>query len=306
MTELRIATRRSPLALWQAEHVAHRLSRLFPDLCVELLPMTTQGDQLLESPLAKIGGKGLFVKELEHALLDGRADIAVHSMKDVPAHFPEGLGLGAILLREDPRDALLGTTSLADLAPGARVGTASLRRQLQLLATRPDLRIGLLRGNVQTRLRKLDDGEFDAIVLAAAGLKRLDMAQRIDAELTAEQMLPAVGQGALGIECRLADAQTQARLSALHHEPSATRLAAERAFAAELGGSCQLPIAGYAELLDDRRLRLRGLIGMPDGSRVVRVEVQGEPRVAQKLGRDLARTARAQGGNEILAELGLA
>jgi len=245
---LRIATRRSPLALWQAETVAARLRALEPGIAVELVPMRTQGDKLLDAPLAKVGGKGLFVKELENALLDGRADIAVHSMKDVPVEFPPGLRLAVIMVREDPRDALVSGRypDLASLPAGARVGTSSLRRKCQLMGLRPDLELVDLRGGVNTRLRKLDDGEYDAIILACAGLKRLEMSARIREAITTETMLPAIGHGAMGIECRAGDAVVETRIAALADAATATCVRAERALNRRLGGGCQVPIAGHA------------------------------------------------------------
>ncbi len=251
---LHIATRKSPLALWQAEHVRARLLALHPGLRVELVTMTTRGDQVLDSPLAKIGGKGLFVKELELGMLDGSADMAVHSMKDVPAEFPEGLGLGAILEREDPQDAFVSNryASIDDLPDGACVGTSSLRRQCQLRALRPDLRIRDLRGNVGTRLARLDAGDYDAIVLACAGLKRLGMQQRITRALPPEQMLPAIAQGVIGIECRNDDARLLELVQPLNHQPTVLRTRAERSMNATLATGCQAPVAGYAEIVDAR------------------------------------------------------
>ncbi|MEX2470354.1 MAG: hydroxymethylbilane synthase, partial [Pseudohongiellaceae bacterium] len=247
---LRIATRESPLALWQAHYVRDALRRAHPELRIELVPMTTRGDQILDSPLSRIGGKGLFVKELERAMLEDEADIAVHSMKDVPMEFPEGLGLAVICEREDPQDAFVSNdySLFADLPEGARVGTSSLRRQCQLRQARPDLVIGDLRGNVGTRLAKLDAGDYDAIILAAAGLKRLELPKRIQERLAPELCLPAGGQGAVGIECRLDDEPTRALLASLHHEDSAVRVSAERAVVSRLQGSCQVPIGAYAEL----------------------------------------------------------
>ncbi|MFZ2320968.1 MAG: hydroxymethylbilane synthase, partial [Pseudomonas sp.] len=248
--EIRIATRKSALALWQAEYVKACLEQAHPGLLVSLVPMVSRGDKLLDAPLAKIGGKGLFVKELETALLDNEADIAVHSMKDVPMDFPEGLGLFCICEREDPRDAFVSNTfaSLDELPAGSVVGTSSLRRQAQLLALRPDLKIHFLRGNVNTRLAKLDAGEYDAIILAAAGLIRLGFGARIRASISVEASLPAGGQGAVGIECRSADAEIHALLAPLHHRETALRVTAERALNKHLNGGCQVPIACYALL----------------------------------------------------------
>ena len=266
--KLTIATRESPLALWQAEYVRDALLKAHDDLEVVLLGMTSRGDQLLDVPLAKVGGKGLFVKELETALLDGSADIAVHSMKDVPMEFPEGLELGVICEREDPTDAFVSNrfSSLGDLPAGSVVGTSSLRRECQLRARRPDLDVHFLRGNVNTRLRKLDEGEYDAIILASAGLLRLGFAERIATRIPVDDSLPAGGQGAVGIELRQGDTGTAKRLACLHHRPSAVRVTAERAMNRHLQGGCQVPIACFAELDDDNMLRLRGLVGRPDGS----------------------------------------
>jgi len=303
MTALRIATRESPLALWQAEHVKARLEAVHPGLAVELVPMTTTGDQLLSGPLSQSGGKGLFVKELEAALLDGRADIAVHSMKDVPAQQPEGLSLAAFLEGEDPRDAFVSNhhDSLLSLPPGARLGTASLRRQVQARRLRPDLVIEVLRGNVGTRLRKLDEGRHDAILLACAGLMRLGLAERIRERLDPETFVPAIGQGIVGIECRRADFRTIDLLEPLHDPASGLRLAAERAFNARLGGACQAPVAGHATRLPDGRLRLVGLVGTPDGGTLLRDELIGAPEGAAALGEELAQRLLDAGAGAILA-----
>ncbi|TGD73882.1 hydroxymethylbilane synthase [Mangrovimicrobium sediminis] len=300
-----IATRESPLALWQAEYVRDALQRAHPGLEVELLGMTSRGDKLLDVPLAKVGGKGLFVKELETALLDGSADIAVHSMKDVPMEFPEGLCLGVICEREDPTDAFVSNhyDSFDALPAGAVVGTSSLRRECQLRERRPDLQVKFLRGNVNTRLRKLDEGEFDAIILASAGLLRLGFRSRIAARLTPEQSLPAGGQGAVGIELRVDDSATLELLQPLHHAPTATRVSAERAMNLRLQGSCEVPIACYAELLDAGRLRLRGLVGRTDGGEILRAEVEGAAADAQAIGVQVAEQLLAQGADEILAVL---
>ena len=301
---LTIATRKSPLALWQAHDVRERLMRAHPGLQVELLTMSTQGDKILDTPLAKIGGKGLFVKELELALLDGRADLAVHSMKDVPMAFPEGLMLAAICPREDPRDALvspLGGDILA-LPEGARVGTSSLRRQSQLRALRPDLRISDLRGNVNTRLAKLDAGDYDAIVLACAGLVRLGLGARITAALSTDHLLPAVGQGAVGIECRSDDVRLQELLRPLHDPRSAAQVSAERAMNRRLAGGCQVPIAGHAEILGDE-LRLRGLVASLDGRRMLRAERCLPRAEAEILGLRIAEDLLAQGAAELLEAL---
>ena len=306
MTVLTIATRESPLALWQAEYVQSQLQRSHPGLTVELLGMTSRGDQLLDMPLAKVGGKGLFVKELETALLERRADIAVHSMKDVPMEFPEGLGLGVICEREDPSDAFVSNrySSLEALPAGSVVGTSSLRRECQLRARRPDLQVRFLRGNVNTRLRKLDEGEYDAIILASAGLIRLGFAERIASKLAVEDSLPAGGQGAVGIELRREDERVLELLQALHHEPTAQRVTAERAMNQRLQGGCQVPIACYAEhLAGGERLRLRGLVGKPDGSLLLRAEGEAPVADAGKLGIQVAEALLAQGAAGILAEV---
>ncbi|HET8701367.1 MAG TPA: hydroxymethylbilane synthase [Nitrococcus sp.] len=299
---LRIATRKSPLALWQAEHVAAELQRRYRDLEVELVAMTTRGDRILDTPLARIGGKALFVKELERGIWEGRADIAVHSVKDVPAVLPEGMHLPVVLEREDPCDAFVSGRyeNIASLPIGARLGTASLRRECQLRAQRPDLRIGALRGNVQTRLAKLESGEFDAIVLAAAGLRRLGLAQRIRCLLTPEQSLPAVGQGALGIECRIDDRAINDLIAPLIHQPSYLRVVAERAVNARLEGSCQVPIAAFA-VLDGQSIWLRALVGVRDGSCVLRGEIRGPAAAGAELGRRLAEDLLSRGAAELLA-----
>ncbi|MFP5506475.1 MAG: hydroxymethylbilane synthase [Gammaproteobacteria bacterium] len=301
---IRIATRKSALALWQAEHVRQGLQLHHPGLEVELVTMTTRGDQILDSPLAKVGGKGLFVKELEQALMDGRADIAVHSMKDVPVELPEGLALAVILEREDPRDAFVSNrhATLDELPQGARVGTSSLRRQCQLRALRPDLALADLRGNVNTRLGKLDAGEFDAIILACAGLKRLGFAERIRQELGADIILPAIGQGAIGIECRSDDAATQALIAPLAHAATTTRLRAERALNHRLNGGCQVPIAGYAEL-GHGVIVLRGLVGSPDGAQMIHGVISGRPEDAEELGQVLADDLLGRGADAILRDL---
>lgn len=299
--EIRIATRKSALALWQAEYVKARLEEAHPGLVVSLVPMVSRGDKLLDAPLAKIGGKGLFVKELETALLDNEADIAVHSMKDVPMDFPEGLGLFCICEREDPRDAFVSNTyaSLDALPAGSVVGTSSLRRQAQLLARRPDLQIQFLRGNVNTRLAKLDAGEYDAIILAAAGLIRLGFEARIRASISVDDSLPAGGQGAVGIECRSADSEIHALLAPLHHRETALRVTAERALNKHLNGGCQVPIACYA-LLEDEQLWLRGLVGQPDGGQLLRAEGRAAADSAEALGVQVAEQLLAQGAQAIL------
>ncbi|WOX52975.1 hydroxymethylbilane synthase [Aeromonas sp. CD] len=301
---LKIATRKSPLALWQANFVKDRLEALYPELQVELVPMSTQGDKILDTPLAKVGGKGLFVKELETAMLEGRADIAVHSMKDVPVEFPEGLGLHTICEREDPRDAFVSNRfgQIDELPQGAVVGTSSLRRQCQLRAARPDLVIRDLRGNVNTRLAKLDAGEYDAIILAAAGLKRLEMAHRITAFIEPEQSLPANGQGAVGIECRLDDHELHVLLAPLEHPETRIRVLTERAMNRALQGGCQVPIGAYA-LVQGEEVWLRGLVGSPDGSRVIRDEIRGPLADGEALGHTLAQRLLADGADVILAEV---
>jgi hydroxymethylbilane synthase len=304
MTELRIATRKSPLALWQANYVKQQLELHHPGLVVTLVPMSTQGDKILDTPLAKIGGKGLFVKELEIAMLEHRADIAVHSMKDVPVDFPEGLGLAVICERDDPHDAFVSPhyDSVADLPIGAVVGTSSLRRQCQLRAQRPDLRIHDLRGNVNSRLAKLDAGEYDAIILAAAGLRRLEKADRIRSLLSPESSLPANGQGAVGIECRLDDSHTLALLAPLEHAATRYSVMEERAMNRKLQGGCQVPIGAYA-MLENDQLWLRGLVGAIDGQQIIRGEVSGPTAQAEKLGESLAEQLLAQGADDILREV---
>jgi hydroxymethylbilane synthase len=301
---IRIATRKSPLAMWQAEHVADALRAAHPGLVVEILGMSTQGDKILDTPLAKIGGKGLFVKELEQRMLEGDADIAVHSMKDVPVELPEGLHLAVILEREDPRDAFVSNDheSLEALPEGARVGTSSLRRQCQLADRRPDLGILSLRGNVNTRLRKLDEGEYDAIILASAGLIRLGFADRIRGFIPTDDSLPAIGQGAIGIECRTDDPRVNALLAPLHHAPTAACVRAERALNRRLEGGCQVPIGGHATLADGE-LHLRGLVGTVDGSEIVRGEIRGPEAAADQLGRTLAEELLEHGAARILREL---
>ncbi|HCM06664.1 MAG TPA: hydroxymethylbilane synthase [Oceanospirillales bacterium] len=301
---LRIATRKSPLAMWQAEHVKSRLLALNPELTVELITFTTKGDIILDTPLAKIGGKGLFVKELEVAMLAGDADIAVHSMKDVPMEFPEGLELGVILERETPTDAFVSNNfkSLEELPQGAVVGTSSLRRQCQLQAKRPDLVIRSLRGNVQTRLGKLDSGEFDAIILASAGLLRLEMESRIAQYLTPEVSLPAGGQGAVGIELRSNDAATLELLKPLQDDTTAYRVTAERAMNRRLEGGCQVPIACYAEE-NNGELWLRGLVGSVDGKQMLTTEHRGPVAEAEALGIKAAEDLLGQGADKILAEV---
>lgn len=301
---LRIATRKSMLAMWQAEHIKARLEQLHDDLTVELLPMSTRGDVILDTPLAKIGGKGLFVKELEVAMLEGKADLAVHSMKDLPVEFPPGLELFGICEREDPRDAFVSNhyARLDDLPEGAVVGTCSLRRKCQLLAHYPHLVIRDLRGNVQTRLRKLDEGEFDAIILAASGLVRLKLTDRIKERIDVERCLPANGQGVLGIECRSDDPETKALLAPLTCPDTRSCVLAERAMNRRLQGGCQVPIGAYAELHGDQ-LHLRGLVGRPDGSEIVEGEIQGHRDDAEALGAELADYLLARGAGKILQDV---
>jgi hydroxymethylbilane synthase len=301
---IRIATRKSPLALWQAEHVASRLVDIFPNLKTELVKMTTRGDKILDAPLAKVGGKGLFVKELEQGMLEGNADIAVHSMKDVPVEFPEGLHLAAILTREDPRDALVSNhySSLADLPENACIGTSSLRRQCQIKEQFPNAEIFALRGNVNTRLSKLDDNEYDAIILAAAGLKRLGFDDRISQALQPEQSLPAIGQGAIGIECRTNDQRINEMIRVLHDEQTSICVIAERAMNETLHGGCQVPIAGFAQI-DQGWLTLRGLVGKPDGSIIYRTRKHGAIDQAAEIGKKAAEDLLNQGADKILSEL---
>ncbi|OSM07010.1 hydroxymethylbilane synthase [Magnetofaba australis] len=298
---MRIATRGSLLALWQAKWVKSQLEAHHPGLTVEINVMKTKGDKILDVPLAKVGGKGLFVKELEQAMLEGSADLAVHSMKDVPAEFPTGLMLGPILKREDPRDALLSVNykSLDELPQGATVGSSSLRRQSQLKRTRPDLNVTFLRGNVDTRIGKLEAGDYDAIILAAAGVKRLQRTERVVAWIEPEQMLPAVGQGAVGIEHRSDDARVIALLAPLNDPDTATRVTAERAFLARLEGGCQVPIAGHA-VLDGDQLSLRGLVADPEDGASFEDAVAGPRDQAAALGEELANKLLAAGAKSIL------
>lgn len=302
-----LATRESALALWQAHHIRDRLRKLYPQTEVIIHGMTTQGDRILDTPLAAIGGKGLFVKELELALESGEADIAVHSMKDVPMVLPPGFELAAITEREDPRDAFVSSrhASLGDLPAGSVVGTSSLRRQSQVKARYPRLEVRPLRGNVQTRLRKLDEGQYAALILAAAGLKRLGLGERIRAVLAPEESLPAAGQGALGIEIR-ADREDMKRLLApLNHRPTALCVRAERAMSRALAGSCQVPLGGYAEI-DGERLRLRGFVASPDGARLVAAEDEGDAQAPEDLGERVARKLKELGAAAILSELAAA
>ncbi|MEP7705353.1 hydroxymethylbilane synthase [Paraglaciecola sp. 25GB23A] len=301
---IRIATRKSALALWQAEFVKAQLEAAHSGILIELVPMSTQGDRILDTPLAKIGGKGLFIKELEIAMAEGRADIAVHSMKDVPVEFPDGFGLHAICERENPFDAFVSNhfAQLADLPLNAVVGTSSLRRQCQLRKLRPDLVIKDLRGNVNTRLAKLDTGGYDAIILAAAGLIRLDMQARIKQQIPAEISLPAVGQGAVGIECRNDDHELIALLAPLNHSETATRVSAERAMNAKLNGGCQVPIGSFAEIINNT-LHLRGLVGSADGVTMLQASASGPLSDAVSLGHQIAQHLLDQGAAEILNAL---
>jgi hydroxymethylbilane synthase len=301
---IRIATRGSALALWQANWVRDRLMADDPALAVELLVLKTRGDKILDRALSEVGGKGLFVKEIEEALLDGRAEVAVHSMKDLSAEIPVGLMLGAVPEREDPRDALLvapqhAAKDVASLPQGARVGTSSLRRVCQLKARRPDLDVVPLRGNVDTRVRKVDAGELDAIVLACAGLKRLGHGGRITAALSTAESLPAIGQGALAIECRVDDPETLARLGRLDHRVTAHAVAAERAFLARLQGDCKTPLAAHATV-DGARLSIEGLVGAPDGSKLLRHRLEGTTEDAAAVGKALAEELLKMGADRLL------
>ena len=302
--KLVIASRESALAMWQAEHIRDKLAALYPKMEVSILGMTTQGDQILNVTLSKIGGKGLFVKELETALEEGRADIAVHSLKDVPMHMPDGFMLCCIGKREDPRDAFVSNdyANLESLPPGSVVGTSSLRRESQLRARFPLLNIEPLRGNVQTRLRKLDEGQYAAIILAAAGLKRLGLGTRIRDLISPEDSLPAVGQGALGIECRTDRPELTALLRPLHDDDTAACVYAERAMSRALAGSCQVPLGGFAEVSGDK-LRMRGFVASPDGKRLVRADQTASIKSPEDLGNAVAAALRAQGADEILASL---
>ncbi|WP_144392611.1 hydroxymethylbilane synthase [Pleionea sediminis] len=306
MSLIRIATRRSPLALWQAHFVKKCLEDLHSDIQVELVPMVTKGDKILDTPLAKVGGKGLFVKELEVAMLEGRADIAVHSMKDVPAEFPEGLELAVICERENPTDAFVSNiyANISEVPSDAIIGTSSLRRQCQLKALRPDLKIKSLRGNVGTRLQKLDDDDYDAVILASAGLLRLDLKYRIKSELTPEEILPAAGQGAVGIECRSDDQQTKDLLAPLNHRITAARVTAERAMSHHLEGGCQVPIGAYAEYDEDQeQLYLRGLVGSLDGVNILKFSHRAPISEAKQLGAMVGEALKEQGADKIIQPL---
>jgi hydroxymethylbilane synthase len=300
---LRIATRQSRLALWQAEHVAAQLRALHPQLQVILVPMTTQGDRVTDRALAEVGGKGLFIKELELALQEERADIAVHSMKDVPSDMPSGMSIVAMLKRADARDAFVSRrfTSFDALPMGAKIGTSSLRRQCQLKAARPDLEMLLLRGNVETRLRKLDEGQYDAIILASAGLIRLGLEQRITQPISIDRSLPAVGQAIVGIECRSDDHHSIALVQGLSDQDAWICCTAERAFAQRLQGSCQSPIAGFAQRSGDD-IVLQGVVGSPDGRKVYRGTIEGAATRAEALGVELAERLLSAGADVLLAE----
>jgi len=301
---IRIATRQSPLALWQAEHVAELLVRALPGVRTQLVKMVTRGDKILDAPLAKVGGKGLFVKELEQGMLENLADIAVHSMKDVPVDFPEGLHLAAILLREDPTDAFVSNhySMLNELPPSARIGTSSLRRQCQIKEKFPDAEVIPLRGNVNTRLSKLDAGDYDAIILASAGLIRLGMAKRITQSLDTSVSLPAIGQGAIGIECRVDDLEINEILQTLHDAETGLCVSAERAMNARLNGGCQVPIAGFAQV-QGGQIAMRGLVGNPDGSVLYRAERTGGLDQGESIGQLIAEDLLAQGADIILQAL---
>ncbi|WP_276206612.1 hydroxymethylbilane synthase [Moraxella lincolnii] len=311
-TTLNIATRQSPLALWQARHIQTRLQALYPQLSINLVTMVTKGDKILDTPLAKIGGKGLFVKELEQALYEKQADIAVHSLKDVPMDLPDGLTLGAYCQREQPTDAFVSNkfSALDDLPQGATLGTSSLRRQCQIQQYRPDLNIISLRGNVGTRLAKLDNGDYDAIILATSGLKRLGLTERICHEIDTDISLPAVGQGALAIECRADDTDVLNLLKPLNHEPSRLCVLAERAMNRHLQGGCQVPIAGFAVIEDDK-LTLTGRVGSVDGNVLLKAQqtnaltddAQENEHIANAMGITVAKALLAQGADDILKEI---
>ena len=302
--DIRIGTRASALALWQAEWVKSELEKKYPGMTVTLTKIKTTGDKILDVPLAKVGGKGLFVKEIEEAMLEGEIDIAVHSMKDVPTFFPDGLHLGAITKREDARDALLTRNNLKfrDLPKGANVGTSSLRRQAQLMSIRPDFVIHQLRGNVDTRIRKLKEGQYDAIILAAAGVKRLGLAENVSEYIDAEISLPAIGQGALGIECRVDDRELNDLIAFFNHADSRTCVTGERALLRRLEGGCQVPIACYGQM-NDGKLKLTGLVGSVDGKRIIKDSIEGDPEKADKLGVTLAEKLLSRGADVILREV---
>ncbi len=302
--KIRIGTRKSKLALWQANYVASQLKKHFPDIEVELVKITTKGDKILDVPLAKVGGKGLFVKEIEEAMLRNEIDIAVHSLKDVPTYFPEGLGLVAITEREDPRDAFLSVkySSIEEMPKGAVLGTSSLRRKAQILEKRKDLVIKDLRGNVDTRIRKLEEGQYDGIILAYAGLKRLGLENKVKQIFEPDYMIPAVAQGFLGIEARLDDEETKRIVSVLNHRESELRAKAERAFLKTLEGGCQVPLAGYAEIIDGV-LKITGFVSDLEGERVFKDTVEGKPEDAESLGETLANKLLEAGAKEVLEEI---
>lgn len=299
-----IASRESALAMWQAKHIQARLQALYPQCDVSILGMTTMGDQILDSPLSRIGGKGLFVKELENALADGRADLAVHSMKDVPMHLPEGFAMAATGEREDPRDAFVSNsyTSLAELPHGSIVGTSSLRRQSQIQARFPHLKIESLRGNVQTRLRKLDEGQYAAIILAAAGLIRLELGDRIKSFIDPADSIPAVGQGALGLEINASRSDLIAILAPLNHVDTQLCVEAERGFSRALAGSCTVPLGAYATKHNDT-ITMQGFVASVDGQQMLKESVTGDAVLAEKLGQQLAQQLVARGADKILAAL---
>jgi hydroxymethylbilane synthase len=302
--QIRVGTRASALALWQAEWVKSELEKKYPGMAVTLTKIKTTGDKILDVPLAKVGGKGLFVKEIEEAMLEGEIDIAVHSMKDVPTFFPDGLHLGAITKREDARDALISRNNVPfkDLPRGANVGTSSLRRQAQLMHLRPDFVIHQLRGNVDTRLRKLKEGQYDAIILAAAGLKRLGLAGNVSEYIAPEISLPAIGQGALGIECRVDDRELNDLIAFFNHADSRTCVTGERALLRKLEGGCQVPIACYGQM-NNGKLHLIGLVGSVDGKRIIKDSLEGRPEDADRLGVALAEKLLSQGADVILREV---
>ena len=302
--KIRIGTRKSKLALWQANYIAEKLKEHFPDLDVELVKITTKGDKILDVPLAKVGGKGLFVKEIEEAMLRNEIDIAVHSLKDVPTYFPEGLGLVAITEREDPRDAFLSVkySSIDEMPEGAVLGTSSLRRKAQIMIKRKDLEIKDLRGNVDTRIRKLEEGQYDGIILAYAGLKRLGLQNKVKQVFDPAYMIPAVAQGFLGIEARLDDEKTKEIVSVLNHEESFIRATAERAFLKKLEGGCQVPLAAYSEIYDGK-LKITGFVSDLTGDRFFRDSIEGSLDKAEELGEKLANKLLEEGAKEVLEEV---
>lgn len=302
-----IGTRKSVLALWQAEYVADRLRKAYPDVTVELLPVSTRGDEILNMPLAQIGGKGLFIQELEYLIREGKADMAVHSLKDMPADLPPDFALAAVTDREDPRDAFVSLKyrSFEEMPAGSKVGTSSLRRQSQLLHRRSDLHIESLRGNVQTRLRKLDEGQYDAVILAAAGLKRLGLGDRIRSYLSIDDSIPAAGQGVMAIEVRKDDAELQQMLAFLHNETVASCIAAERAFLGRVGGDCKVPAGAFAQEAEDGRLRVDAFISSEDGQRFYRRSVSGNAAEAESLGASIADSLLNDGGREVLEEIAI-